>query len=65
MDPLGAHAAMSAMRRSVLSALPDAPVHEEPQRRASDHTLRRIVARGLYRLAARVEPRPVPAANCG
>jgi hypothetical protein len=67
MDPLGAHAAMSATRRSVLSAQPDAPVRPERRwrgrgaRRAPDRALRRGIARGLHALADRLEPaRPTP-----
>ncbi len=61
MDPLGAHAAMSATRREVLSALPDAPVQPGRQRNRAprDGEFRRALARRLHRLADRVEPRPV------
>jgi hypothetical protein len=64
MDHLfGSMAAMSANRRSVLSARPDAPV--VPDRPARWHTasvaVRRIGADILHRLADRIEPRPAPA----
>lgn len=62
MDPLGFQAAMSAHRRSVLSARPDAPVI--PYRPSRWHTastaVRQAGARVLYGLADRLEPRPAP-----
>jgi hypothetical protein len=71
MDPVGFNAAMSALRRSALSALPDAPVRPErlTRRPVMDHAVRRALARGLHVLADRVEPRPVrptpaPVAEC-
>jgi hypothetical protein len=64
----GSLTAMSASRRSVLSARPDAPVI--PDRPARWHTastaLRRAGARALHGLAERIEPCPAPAPrSCG
>lgn len=58
MDPLGFHAAMSVTRRDVLSAQPDAPVLSDGRepRPARRHRVRRALARGLHRMADRVEP---------
>jgi hypothetical protein len=60
--PLGSMAAMSANRRSVLSARPDAPII--PDRPARWHTtstaVRHTGARVLHRLAERIEPQPSP-----
>ncbi len=68
---MGFHAAMSAVRHSALSALPDAPVvpPREPRRRAGDGVrlgggVRRGVAQRLRRIADAVEPRPAPAVDC-
>ncbi len=69
MDPLGSLAAMSAQRRSVLSARPDAPVI--PDRPSRWHTastaVRQAGARVLHKLADRLEPRPAPVStrSCG
>jgi hypothetical protein len=64
MDPIGSMAAMSANRRSVLSARPDAPV--VPYRPSRWHTastaVRNSGARVLHGLADRLEPRPAAAA---
>jgi hypothetical protein len=69
MDPLGSMVAMSANRRSVLSARPDAPVI--PYRPSRWHTastaVRQTGARVLHGLADRLEPHPatVSARSCG
>jgi hypothetical protein len=59
MDPVGANLALGAVRRHALSARPGAPV--VPDRRPDDQPpgpglVRRSVARGLRRLADRLEP---------
>ncbi len=61
MEPLGYLAAMSATRQSMLSALPDAPVVPDRARRVRDFSVavRAAGARGLHRLADRLEPRGV------
>ncbi|MBX6357846.1 MAG: hypothetical protein IRZ05_18570 [Micromonosporaceae bacterium] len=58
----GALAAMSAYRRSVLSARPDAPVvPDRPARwRTAATAARHVAARALHRLADRIEPCPTP-----
>jgi hypothetical protein len=63
MDHLfGSLAAMSASRRSVLSARPDAPIiPDRPGRwQTASLAVRRSGARVLHRLADRLEPRPSP-----
>ncbi|MEV1286176.1 hypothetical protein [Micromonospora sp. NPDC049679] len=65
MDPLGMNLALTATRRHVLSARPDAPiVPPRPTRAPRPHRVdpvRRATAGLLRRLADRVEPcHPLP-----
>jgi hypothetical protein len=62
MDPLGSLAAMSAVRRSALSARPDAPVipYRPSRWHAASTAVREAGARVLHGLADRLEPRPAP-----
>jgi hypothetical protein len=63
--PLGSMAAMSANRRSVLSARPDAPVipYRPPRWHTASTAVRHAGARVLHRLADRIEPCPTPVSS--
>lgn len=57
LDPIAGHLAIQQTRELARSALPDAPVRQQPEP-AEAWPLRRRTALALRRLADRLEPAP-------